>query len=45
MRVVEIGFAGLRGTAESPAQHLANNTEGWNGALTGLQEYVAQLVA
>jgi uncharacterized protein YndB with AHSA1/START domain len=45
LRVVESGFAGLKGTGETPARHLDNNTEGWNGAFTGLQAYVAQLAA
>lgn len=45
LRIVETGFASLDGPAEARARHVADNTEGWSGALTAFEEYAAQLAA
>jgi uncharacterized protein YndB with AHSA1/START domain len=45
LRVVESGFAGLDGSEETRAGHVADNRAGWDGGLDSLREYVAQLAA
>ena len=44
LRVVESGLAGLDGSGETRARHVAENRAGWDGGLTALREYVLQVV-
>jgi len=45
LRVVETGFARLRGSDDDQARHLAENQEGWQGGLDTLRAYVDRLAA
>jgi uncharacterized protein YndB with AHSA1/START domain len=43
LRVVESGFATLARSEDEKAQHVADNTEGWNVELGHLRDYAARV--